>query len=96
MCVYKCVRYLRLVPVLSLCDVLGGDALVLRSDVSQRRRQVRLGHVHLDLHLRLLHLGLQLADLLQEEEEEQEEQEEQEEEEEQEKQEEEQEVRVGK
>lgn len=58
---------LGLVPVLSLCDVLGGDALVLRSDVSQCRRQVRLGHVHLDLDLRLLHLGLQLTDLLQEE-----------------------------
>lgn len=57
--------HLGLVPVLSLSDVLGGDAFVLGSDISQCRCQVRLGHVHLDLDLSLLHLGLQLTDLLQ-------------------------------
>lgn len=56
--------YLGLVPVFSLCDVLGGDGLVLRTNVSQSTGQIRLGHVHLDLHLSLLHLSLQLTNLL--------------------------------
>lgn len=54
-----------LVPVLRLSNVLGSNALILCSDVSQRCCQVRLGHIHLDLHLGLLHLCLQLSDLLQ-------------------------------
>lgn len=61
---------LGLVPLFSLCNVLGSDALILRPDVPQRRRQVRFGHVHLDLDLTLLHLTLQLMDLLQEDKEE--------------------------
>lgn len=67
-CVSVCLcvpSYLRLVPVLSLCDVLGGDALVLHADVPQGRSQVRFGHVHLDLDLSVLHLVLQFTDLLQ-------------------------------
>lgn len=55
---------LRFVPVLGLCDVLGGDGLVLHADVPEGGGQVGFGHVHLDLDLSVLHLALQLADLL--------------------------------
>lgn len=57
---------LRLVPFLSLGDILGSDSLVLRADVPEGGSQVWFGHVHLDLHLTLLHLVLQLTDLLKE------------------------------
>ncbi len=67
MCVFVCVvsSYLRLVPFFSFSDVLGGDALVLHADIPQSSGQVGFGHVHLDLHLSVLHLALQLTDLLQ-------------------------------
>ncbi|KAG7227456.1 hypothetical protein INR49_005270 [Caranx melampygus] len=57
--------YLRFVPVFSLCDVLGSDGLVLHADVPESSSQVGFGHVHLDLDLSVLHLALQLTDLLQ-------------------------------
>ena len=65
-CVCVCVlpSHLGLVPLFSLCDVLGGDALILHADVPQSSSQVGFGHVHLDLDLSVLHLALQLADLL--------------------------------
>lgn len=71
-CVSVCVfpSYLRLVPLLSLWDVLGGNALVLHADVPQSSSQVGFRHVHLDLHLSVLHLVLQLTDLLRDDEEE--------------------------
>ncbi len=56
--------HLWLVPILSLCDVLCSDALILSTDVPQGSSQVRFGHVHLDLDLSLLHLGLQLTNFL--------------------------------
>lgn len=59
-----CASDLGLVPFLSLGDVLGGDALVLHADVLESGSQVGFGHVHLDLHLSVLHLALQLVDLL--------------------------------
>lgn len=59
-----CAPDLGLVPFLSLGDVLGGDALVLHADVPEGSGQVGFGHVHLDLHLSVLHLALQLVDLL--------------------------------
>lgn len=64
-CVCVFLLYLRLVPLLSLWDVLGGNALVLHADVPQGCSQVWFGHVHLDLDLSLLHLALQFPDLLQ-------------------------------
>ncbi len=57
---------LRLVPFLCLGDILGSDSLVLYADVLKGGSQVWFGHVHLDLHLTLLHLVLQLTDLLKE------------------------------
>lgn len=65
MCVCGPPAYLGLVPVFGLCNVLGGDALVLHADVPQSSSQVGLRHVHLDLDLSVLHLTLQLTDLLQ-------------------------------
>lgn len=64
-CPRVCASDLGLVPFLSLGDVLGGDALVLHADVPESSCQVGFGHVHLDLHLSVLHLALQLVDLLQ-------------------------------
>lgn len=57
--------YLRLVPFFSLCNVFGSNGFVLHADVPQSSSEVGLRHIHLDLHLSVLNLALQLTDFLQ-------------------------------
>ena len=56
--------HLRLVPFLGLVQVLGGQGLVLLPDVPQGGGEVGLDHVHLDLDVLVLELGLQVGQLL--------------------------------
>ena len=56
--------HLGLVPFLRLVQVLGGQGLVLLPDVPQGGGEVGLDHVHLDLDVLVLELGLQVGQLL--------------------------------
>lgn len=53
------------VPFLSLMDVLVGQSLILNADIPQCGSQIRLSQVHINLHMLILYLGLQLSKLLQ-------------------------------
>lgn len=46
-------------------DVLGGQILILKADIPKCRGQIRLSHFHINLHMLIMYLGLQLSNLLQ-------------------------------
>lgn len=52
------------IPVLRLLEVSGGQGLVLLADIFERSGEVGLGHFHINLHVLLLDLNLQLGNFL--------------------------------
>lgn len=56
--------HLGFVPVLRLLQVLGRQVLILHPDVTQGGGQVWLDHLHVQLHVLVLYLGLHLSQFL--------------------------------